>query len=221
MVSSKKTFFMKVDAMTLATISKNILPPHKFNEPIIVVKREFLFKNGTWQGIKQVDFTDYLALVQQNQESMLRGLAEENFEYKQIIPYLIFRHNNLYFLMQRKSNSSEQRLANKYSLGIGGHLRTEDLKGTTLFEWAEREFKEEISYKGNFTITPLGILNLDTTPVEKVHIGFVLLLEGDSADIHIKSELQSGALVSLEACKKVDLEQWSALVIEHLDKTNI
>ena len=211
---------MKVNVMTSATVSKTILPAHKFNEPIIVVKREFLFKNGTWQGIKQVDFTDYLALVQQHQESMLRGLAEENFEYKQIIPYLIFRHNNLYFLMQRKSSSSEQRLANKYSLGIGGHLRVEDLKGKTLFEWAEREFTEEVSYKGNLTITPLGILNLDTTPVEKVHIGFVLLLEGDSEDISIKSELQSGKLATVEECKKVDLEKWSILVLDHLKTIN-
>lgn len=208
---------MKVDTMTLSTISKNTLPPHKFNEPIIVVKREFLFKNGKWQGINKVGFTEYLALVQQHQESMLRGLAEENFEYKQIIPYLIFRHNNLYFLMQRKSSSSEQRLANKYSLGIGGHLRTEDLKGTTLFEWAKREFNEEVCYKGNFTITPLGILNLDTTPVEKVHIGFVLLLDGDCADIKVKSELQSGKLVTLEECKKLDLEQWSAVVLDYLN----
>lgn len=211
---------MKVNVMTSATVSKTILPAHKFNEPIIVVKREFLFKNGTWQGIKQVDFTDYLALVQQHQESMLRGLAEENFEYKQIIPYLIFRHNNLYFLMQRKSSSSEQRLANKYSLGIGGHLRVEDLQGKTLFEWAEREFTEEVSYKGNLTITPLGILNLDTTPVEKVHIGFVLLLEGDSEDISIKSELQSGKLATVEECKKVDLEKWSILVLDHLKTIN-
>ena len=46
--------------------------------------------------------------------------------YKQIIPYLIFTHDNHYFLMQRRAQASEQRLRNKMSLGIGGHLRAED-----------------------------------------------------------------------------------------------
>ncbi len=194
------------------------LPISKFNESILVVKKNKLFPEGSWTGIKQVAFEDYLKLIQDHQEFMSRGLAEEDTAYKQIIPYLIFRHDDLYFLMQRKGSSSEQRLASKYSLGIGGHLREEDMKGSSIIEWAQREFDEEINYTGSVTITPLGILNSEETPVDQVHAGFVFLLEGDSADISIRSELQSGELVPLSVCKEKDLESWSRFVVEHLEQ---
>lgn len=203
--------------MKIQTVGENILPPHKFNESILVIKKEILFPNGAWDGIQQVDFDKYLTLIKKHQEFMPRGLAEQDTHYKQIIPYLVFKHNDLYFLMQRKGSSSEQRLANKYSLGIGGHLRQADIQGSTLFEWALREFKEEISYTGAVTITPIGILNSEKTPVDQVHVGFVLLLEGNSSDIKIKSELQSGVLASLQECKKTQLENWSRMIVDFLE----
>lgn len=195
----------------------NVAPPVK-TERILVVKRSELFQKPAWTGIKSVDFDAYLKLIQTKQEFMPRNLAEENFDYKQIIPYLIFQHQDTYFLMQRKAGSSEQRLANKYSLGIGGHLREEDMDGATLFDWARREFDEEINYSGNLEITPLGILNDDSNDVGKVHVGFVFLLKGDSADISIKSELQSGQLLTTEQCQeKYDaMETWSQLVFDFI-----
>ncbi len=207
--------------MNTQSAQKTVLPPHKFNESILVIKKDLLFPDGAWNGIKQVDFTHYLDLIKKHQEFMSRGLAEENYDYKQVIPYLVFRHNDRYFLMQRKGSSSEQRLANKYSLGIGGHLRQEDIQSSDIFAWAQREFEEEVAYNGTLTITPLGILNLKDTPVDQVHVGLVLLLEGNSPDISIKSELQSGELVSLEICKQMNLENWSAQVVAYLEKTRI
>lgn len=192
-------------------------------ERILVIKRSELFQELAWTGIKEVNFDDYLKLIQEKQEFMPRNLAEENFDYKQIIPYLVFQHNDTYFLMQRKSGSSEQRLANKYSLGIGGHLREEDMEGATLFDWARREFEEEINYTGNLEITPLGILNDDSNDVGKVHVGFVFLLKGNSVDISIKSELQSGKLLTVEQCqeKYEAMETWSQLVFDFIKKQSL
>ncbi len=203
--------------MKQTNTTKNVALANKFNESILVIKKQILFPDGVWTGIKQVDFDQYVTLIQTHREFMPRGFAEENFEYKQIIPYLVFRYQDLYFLMQRKSSSSEQRLASKYSLGIGGHLREEDIKTSSLIAWAQREFDEEISYQGNVTITPLGLLNWEETPVDQVHTGFVFLLEGDSPHISIRSELQSGELVPLAVCKERNLENWSRLVVEHLE----
>lgn len=202
------------------TQSVNVTPPVK-TERILVIKRSELFQEPAWTGIKAVNFDNYLKLIQEKQEFMPRNLAEENFDYKQIIPYLIFQHQDTYFLMQRKSGSSEQRLANKYSLGIGGHLREEDMKGATLFDWARREFDEEINYSGNLEITPLGILNDDSNDVGKVHVGFVFLLKGDSSNISIKSELQSGELFTAEQCqeKYEAMETWSQLVFDFIKKS--
>jgi predicted NUDIX family phosphoesterase len=189
-------------------------------ERILVVKRTELFKESAWTGVRSVNFDEYLTLIQDKQEFMPRYLAEENLAYKQIIPYLVFEHGDKYFLMQRKGSSSEQRLANKYSLGIGGHLREEDMQGASLFDWARREFEEEINYSGNLTIKPIGILNDDSNDVGKVHVGFVFLLKGDSANISIKSELQNGQLLTPEECREKyeAMETWSQLVFDFISK---
>lgn len=190
----------------------------KWNEKILVVKRDHLFPNGLWSGLKEVDFDYYLKLIQEKKEFVARGPVETDKTYKQIIPYLVFEHEGRYFLMQRKSTSSESRLASKYSLGIGGHLREEDIKGSTLFEWAQREFDEEINYSGKLDIQPLGVLNDDSNDVGQVHIGFVFLLKGDSSNISIRSELASGSLLSFEECKVryAAMETWSQLVLDFL-----
>lgn len=190
----------------------------KWNEQILVVKRNKLFPEGVWQGVKQVDFDNYLHLINTHKEFIARGPAETNFEYKQIIPYLVFMYQDKYFLMQRQSKATEQRLASKYSLGIGGHLRQEDLKNNDIFAWAQREFHEEVDFKGNLEITPLGILNDDSNDVGKVHIGFVLLLKGDTVAIKVKSELAHGALLTLNQCKAhyAGMETWTQLVFNFL-----
>lgn len=190
----------------------------KHDEQILVVKRSVLFGDGAWNGLQEVDMQDYLHEVKMHQEFHPRGLMETDENYKQIIPYLIFSHGNKYFLMERHKKASETRLQSKLSLGIGGHVRKEDLEGASLFDWARREFKEEVSYDGNLSITPLGILNDDSNAVGRVHVGFVLLLKGDSPNISVKSELESGSLMTLEECKAVKdrMESWSKIVLEAL-----
>ncbi len=205
--------------MTASTQQQVHATPHVAEEHILVVRRSLLLPADTaWHGLKSVAMEPYLTLIAQQGEFHPRSLMEQDPTFKQIIPYLIFRYQDQYFLMERSSAASEKRLASKCSLGIGGHVRKEDMEGATLFDWAQREFHEEVNYQGNLTITPLGILNDDTNEVGHVHIGFVLLLTGDSPEISIKSELKHGALVSLETCKAQleRLEGWSQIVLEHL-----
>jgi predicted NUDIX family phosphoesterase len=205
-------------SQTQSNNASTVLLSDKWNERILVIKRDNFFPNGSWSGLKSVDFDYYLNMIQNKKEFIARGLAETDYSYKQIIPYLVFEHEGSYFLMQRKTTSSESRLASKYSLGIGGHLREEDTKGAGLFEWATREFEEEINYSGRLEIEPLGLLNDDSNDVGKVHIGFVFLLKGSSDNISVKSELACGELLSLDACKAryAAMETWSQLVFDFL-----
>jgi len=194
------------------------------DEIILVVKRTHLFPQETWDGFKKIDFDQYLSIIQENKEFQPRSQMETDPNYKQIIPYLIFKHNNKYFLMQRKKGASEKRLQSKFSFGIGGHIRQEDLcakSKDSIFDWARREFEEEIDYNGSFTIQPLGMINDDSNDVGKVHIGFVFLLDGDSCNIKVRSELQSGELMSLEECNLYadHMETWSQMVFNHLTKS--
>lgn len=191
----------------------------KVDEQILVVKRSYLFaESDAWHGLKEVDFDHYLHIINHKKEFHPRSIMETNPLYKQIIPYLIFTHDNNYFLMQRRSDSSEARLRNKLTLGIGGHIRQEDMGEDSLFAWAMREFHEEVEYAGNLKVKPLGIVNDDSDDVGKVHIGFALLLVGDSPEISVKSELKSGELVSYLECisMKEDMESWSQFVIDFL-----
>lgn len=196
----------------------------KHDEQILVVRRAYLFSDilPAWHGLKQVDFDHYLHIINHKKEFNPRSVMETDPAYKQIIPYLIFEYNNNYFLMQRQSTASETRLRNKLTLGIGGHIRQEDMEEDSLFAWATREFHEEVHYTGNLTVKPLGILNDDSDDVGKVHIGFVFLLSGDSSDIAVKSELKSGVLVPLSECiaQRECMESWSQFVVDFLQKIN-
>ena len=106
------------------------------SETILVLKRTDICSEELWTGFKKSDLSQELVTVQNKPVFMFRPDAETNPEYKQIIPYLIFTYDNKYFLMQRKATASEQRLASKYSFGIGGHIRKEDMQGNSFFDWA-------------------------------------------------------------------------------------
>jgi|SRR5690606_29440038 len=195
----------------------------KTDEHILVVKRTHLFPTGDWHGLKSVDFAHYLHIIDHKKEFHPRSVMETNETYKQIIPYLVFEHNHRYFLMQRQSHASESRLQNKLTLGIGGHIRKEDMTENSLFAWATREFHEEVDYTGNLTVKPLGIINDDSNDVGKVHIGFVFLLNGNFDTITVKSELKSGSLVSLDQCieQKECMESWSQFIVDFLQHTTV
>jgi len=191
-------------------------------EYILTVKRDHLFPRGVWHGfLQQTDFNFYYDIINQKKEFILRSDVECNPAYKQIIPYLVFTYNNTFFLMERASSTTEQRLRSRYSLGIGGHIRKKDTANTkTIFDWAQRELYEEITYGGNFIVQPIGIINDDSNSVGRVHIGFVFLLTGDSDAISVKSELKQGKLVSLDTCSSYYscMESWSQYLLSFLDK---
>jgi predicted NUDIX family phosphoesterase len=190
-------------------------------ENILVVPTQTLFFEGAWQGLRgldELDLPSYMHIIQSKCLFLSRPEMEENPAYKQIIPYLIFKYQDKYFLMQRASKASESRLRSKFSLGIGGHIRQEDMQGNSIFDWARREFAEEISYTGNVDVQMLGILNDDSNEVGKVHVGLVMLLVGDSDKIAVNEELKSGELLTIAECDLFEnqMENWSKLVFAYL-----
>ncbi len=196
----------------------------KFDEEILVVPRSALFEgtslHGLLQGVVRDNMEKYRSIIESEGVFLRRGEMEEDENYKQIIPYIVFSYNGNFFLMQRSAKASEKRLACKYTLGIGGHINKYDLEGKTIEEWGMREFHEEVKYSGKLSIAPIGIINDDTTPVGRVHLGLVFLVHGDSADITIRSELDNGQLLSIDECERYydKMEVWSQLVFDALKK---
>ncbi len=193
-------------------------------ESILVIKREYLIsEDEEWHGIRLENINRYLTIINTKKEFMVRSLAENDPRYKQIIPYLVFIHEERIFVMQRTAHSSETRLQNKYTIGIGGHIRQEDIKSTDLFAWANREFHEEVAYDDAVTIETLGVLNDDSNEVGRVHMGFVFLLHGTTDAIKIKSELKSGTFMSLDECIALlpHFESWSQIVIQAMSEKHM
>lgn len=192
----------------------------KIDEKILVVPRSVLFDGGdAWSGFKVLEsLDDFQSIVEQHKLFLWRSEVEQDPSYKQIIPYLVFRHQGKYFVMKRRSTASEQRLKDKYTNGIGGHIRQEDIENASLFQWARREFAEEVCYQGNITVKPLGLINDERDEVGRVHIGFAFLLEGDSDQIAIRAEHKEGSLLTLEECEALypSMESWSQLVLDYL-----
>ena len=188
------------------------------DEQVMVIKRSDLFVEADWQGILKTGIEPYIERIKSAHTFLPRSLMEQDPHYKQIIPYLIFIYENRYFLMQRQSHASEQRLRNKMSMGIGGHLRQEDIQGGDFFAWAQREFNEEVDYAGGLSINVLGLINDDSNAVGQVHVGLVMVLTGSNSYISVKSELKSGSLVSLDECFQHydSLESWSQIVVDAL-----
>ncbi|MFA5075312.1 MAG: hypothetical protein WC436_04385 [Candidatus Babeliales bacterium] len=192
----------------------------KEDEKILVVKKNILFQNEVINGIEKIDFEKYQNLIEKNKEFIWRSQAETDTNYKQIIPYIVYKFEDKLFVMQRRSTASEVRLQNKLSLGIGGHIREEDIQSKTIFDWAKREFSEEIEFSGNFEIQPIGLLNDESNSVGQVHTGFVFLITGDSNKIKVKSELKSGELLNFNECESVydQMESWSQIAFDYLNK---
>lgn len=194
---------------------------NKEDEQVLVIKREEVFPRSSWCGIKPDESDRVVLLASTVGEFRRRSEVENDPSVKQIIPYIVFQYQDKYLLMQRLEDHSEQRLANLYSCGIGGHLREEDLEeGEGILDWAKRELAEEVVYNGNLDFKVLGVLNDDSDAVGEVHLGVIIVAKGDSPQIKVKDEHKSGRLISLsEASKYYDqMENWSRIVFEHLQR---
>jgi predicted NUDIX family phosphoesterase len=171
----------------------------KDDEQILVVKSDILFEKGKWQGLKQDNLDYYIDLIKKNCEFKRRGDMETNESYQQIIPYIIFKYQDKYFLYRYLKQAYEQRLMNDYIIGVGGHVNKEDIKpGEDVLEAGrDREWDEEVEYKDELINKKLiGILKDSGRPVERVHLGLVYLFEGLTPNISVKEkEKMTGELV--------------------------
>src|ERR1700732_5004365 len=96
-------------------------------EEVLVVPREEIFPDGAWHGFIDTEPERYLSIIAERRQFRPRGEVENDPEFQQIIPYVVFRHDDRYFLPRRLKQSSEKRLRHLYSLGIGGHINREDV----------------------------------------------------------------------------------------------
>lgn len=192
-------------------------------EDILVIKKEILFAKEKWQGLKTDNIEEFYSFILKNLEVMNRGEAEQNENYKQIIPYVLYKHQNKFFLYEYIKGATETRLHHNYILGIAGHINPIEGTNDPIKENMMREWEEEVNFKGNILNKKLiGILNDDRRDVERVHLGLIYIFEGDSDEISIKEiEKMKGEMLTLEEMKPLigsaEYLGWAPLLYPYLE----
>ena len=122
---------------------------------------------------------------------------EPDEAWKQVIPYPVLRDGSRWFLMRRTRAGGDARLHDRYSIGVGGHVNPEDggLDGD-LSTALRREWLEELDVEFVPAFRFVGLLNDDTTPVGRVHVGLVYEADAAGRPVAIReTEKLSGAFV--------------------------
>jgi predicted NUDIX family phosphoesterase len=180
-------------------------------ELVYVVPRETILGGGTWHGVRTTDTDEFLAVVAAHGRFEPRAAMEADPSFKQIIPYVVLRDGERYFLMRRTRAGGDARLHDAWSIGVGGHVNPGDgdLAGGLLREWTEELVADFVP---EFRL--VGLLNDDTTDVGRVHLGAVYLAEADGRRVAIReTDKLSGAFATRAQVQEVAdrLETWSRL----------
>ena len=153
-----------------------------------------------------------------------RSQAERDPEFKQLIPYVLIQKGNRWLHYVRGKSSGEKRLVHMGSIGIGGHINPEDEslfhRGREFYQAAlQRELSEELSLENIPPTQPLGLLNDDSTPVGRFHLGIVHCCRLDHREV-TKGE---GCITDLRFLtlkqlvrRRQHLETWSQLCLDYL-----
>lgn len=184
------------------------------SEQVMVVERETLAEFLIECGLVQERTDEILDAITDRHFFLDRPTAEISPQYKQIIPYVLIRHGDAYFLLQRTPKQTEARLHHKLSLGIGGHINPDT---PDLFDGLQKELEEEVEVVGDYDLTFVGILNDDTTDVGRVHLGAVYVLDAHDGNVNVReTEKMSGRWVARNdlAAHRDAMESWSQIVYD-------
>lgn len=197
-------------------------------ERVLVVPTERFHRLGYFQGFS-ADTERYLGelLNPALTSYRLRQEVEEDPSYKQLIPYVIFRHlasdgRDWVFQYTRGKGQGEGRLHSKRSVGIGGHISADDHRDHSHETYAEgmrRELAEEVVVNTPYTQRCVGLINDDETPVGRVHLGVVHLFDVEQPNVQPRE-----ADIAAAGFQPVDdlladlsgFETWSQISLEAL-----
>lgn len=193
-------------------------------EKIMALKRDILLKKY-FQGFIDKNVMDYEKIILNNSVFMNRFDIEENHRFKQPIPYAVIINRNFgkFFIYRRSSKCKdypEKRLYGKWSIGVGGHVNANSVKGNPILNTLKVEIEEEIDINEKMKPELFGYINDDGDSVGRHHFGIVYLINMKSDKIGIKSpELIEGKMISLQDFEKIpkqEIERWSLFVYEKI-----
>jgi len=197
------------------------------NENVLVVRRSLFDELGNFHGLN-FEPQKYLPtlLSRGNNFFLPRAQAENDPDYKQIIPYALIAHRDTVLHYVRGKKAGEQRLVSKGSIGIGGHMNDTD---ESLFAWdenayragVEREVGEEVNIETTFDDRVVALLNDDSAEVGRVHLGIVHVFRLAEPKVQKREAMITNlAFLTREelVARRDTLETWSQLCLDSLDR---
>jgi predicted NUDIX family phosphoesterase len=157
-----------------------------------------------------------------------RGQMEEDPNFKQLIPYALFRWTDAsgtvhLFDYLRGSGQGERRLHAKRSVGVGGHVSSVDAAaGASDHAYREgmrRELDEEVLIETRYSERIVGLINDDVTPVGQVHLGVVHLCDVEQPHIRPREAdiLDAAFRPVVDILPRLEqFETWSQIAIQAL-----
>lgn len=201
----------------------------KHDEMILAIRTQKLFTATNGRGIKNDVFIAPFDVLDIKREDVVfahrRGL-ETNYEYRQIIPYVVLRSKGRVVVYQRTKEASEKRLHDKWSLGFGGHINLGDCVhengvldvAKTIHKAAKREVNEEVSIDYVYSYKTVGLLIVHKTEVDRVHVGVVQFWDVSGQVLAMDSELHKCQFKDVDQLGDIPKwETWSEMVIQHLE----
>lgn len=197
-------------------------------EHVLVVPTELFHSLGYFQGFS-TEVDRYLGelLSPENTSYQPRSEMEEDPSFKQLIPYVIFRHldpsgDERVFQYTRGKGQGESRLHSKRSIGIGGHISSDDADGNEINPYDEgmnRELAEEVIIDTTYKARCVGLINDDETEVGKVHLGVVHIFDVESSEVRPReSEIVDAGFENVDQllANTDGFESWSRICLESL-----
>ncbi len=186
-------------------------------ELVYVVPRATIMGDPGWYGLRTEDAPAFLETIASGGAYRPRPEMERDPSWKQVIPYLVLRDGERYFLMRRTRAGGDARLHDRYSIGVGGHLNPGD---GGLDRGLVREWHEELvaGFLPEFRF--VGLLNDDTTDVGRVHVGAVFVADAEGRPVAVReTDKLSGSFATPAdvAAVEANLESWSQIVFRALE----
>ena len=184
------------------------------NEQVMVVSRADIAEFLVVRGLVREAADAVLDVINERHFFIDRAIAETSPQYKQIIPYVLIRNGDAFYLLQRTPKQTEARLHHKLSLGIGGHINPD---APELLDGLQKELEEEVDVAGDYDLSFVGILNDDETEVGSVHHGAVFVLDALDGNVQVReTDKMTGRWVARKdlAAQREMMESWSAIVYD-------
>ncbi|MDO4574734.1 MAG: phosphoesterase [Planctomycetia bacterium] len=199
------------------------------DEKVLVLPTAFFHELGYFQGFTS-DLGKYLPQLLDPAVVRFRPRSEveKDPNWKQLIPYMLFRHTNAngvvsLFRYTRGKGMGEGRLHLKHSVGVGGHLSecdstSADTNTDVYHAGMLRERAEEVRLETTILREQIiGLINDDQNEVGKVHLGVVHLIDVAEPNVYPneKEVLETGFFPIADQLKNLDgYESWSSITLQ-------